>query len=1044
MRSIATVLLLLCLSLTARAEESGPLSVTSYPPAGAAGDNGELSEVADTDPYGSAYTAEELTQLDKALWAANLTRGDLNFHKDFGKGYECYPAVRQMMADPLLIAPQMRGLQQASRSSGTQQPLLERFIAVARKTYGEEAKMSYEEWAAASDWSYHVSESPDSPWTAEDLRQLIELDWEGGMGALRDPQLFDALRLKLPGLMAWHEVFDAPADIDAEDRSAIDQWIEAQPADWYMRGLSDGWYYSSTGVLTDYLLRCAGFDVWARTLPSDFFPQDEPLVLESPQGQIVIGTQGNDSYVDLDCALLIEPGGNDRYINCRLAGINDGLIRATALAIDLDGADHYDCADVNFTLGAAVLGNAAFYDLGADNDHYAAGNASLAASIAGVATFYDDGGSDYYSGKAYTQGAAGFGIAVMCDDSVQPAPVVPFDVETPDPIDAAAFDNDTYVAWSEAQGFARTRGIAICTNARGNETYQAGGVYLHAPLFTDRYQSFSQGFAIGERDIDYAGGIALLADYAGNDRYLGDIYNQGVGYWYSAGFLYDGAGNDLYEMSQYGQGSGIHLAVGGLIDESGSDTYIMNNGLGQGGSHDYAASVFMDRGGNDRYLGNTSCNGAGLTNSVGLFFDRSGDDVYAAKRNAGFNGGSAARGFGSIGVLVDLAGQDDYLGLMRDDMLWNKNTYGVGIDAVPAALEGETQGGGNNAGFDTPREDIALPEIIAFQGALTQEVFDELYEIAIRWEVGDNRVITPEARKRLIAFGTEVLPLVEANMDDTSSLASRAFADIIKAFSFDEPPVDAAVVAAAEAAGDTPPQPVRTYRETYPLVEELLRRQLADADDNRKTAALRIIGDLKLESLGADVATLLTHPDPPLQRRVIGVLGLTGSHAADDQLVALLGTDEAMTKVAVEALTGLRVEAYPQLSPLLADPSFMVRDTLVNQLVANFDWYKADIHDDFMNHSALPVRGQRSLMQVLMRVQDAPSAEMIGKLWGLLQSADWGVRADAVRLTEHWDGLTDDPELDVLFSGMTGLAREVATVRETYPEFQVEFLPAQQ
>ena len=182
----------------------------------------------------------------------------------------------------------------------------------------------------------------------------------------------------------------------------------------------------------------------------------------------------------------------------------------------------------------------------------------------------------------------------------------------------------------------------MCINTRGNEVYEAGGVYLHAPLFGDRYQSFSQGFAIGERDIDYAGGIAMLIDHAGNDRYLGDIYNQGVGYWYSGGFLWDGGGNDLYEMTQYGQGSGIHLAVGGLVDVDGSDTYVMHSGLGQGGSHDYAASILHDRGGDDRYFGNTSCNGCGLTNSVGIHIDRSGNDTYASRKGGGLNSGRPA------------------------------------------------------------------------------------------------------------------------------------------------------------------------------------------------------------------------------------------------------------------------------------------------------------------------------------------------------------------------------------------------------------------
>src|SRR5688572_15369465 len=59
----------------------------------------------DSDFYGGAYTPAELAALDKALWSENLTRTDLNFDKDFGKGCEYFPIVREMMADPLLIAP---------------------------------------------------------------------------------------------------------------------------------------------------------------------------------------------------------------------------------------------------------------------------------------------------------------------------------------------------------------------------------------------------------------------------------------------------------------------------------------------------------------------------------------------------------------------------------------------------------------------------------------------------------------------------------------------------------------------------------------------------------------------------------------------------------------------------------------------------------------------------------------------------------------------------------------------------------------------------
>src|SRR5690606_11870970 len=135
--------------------------------------------------------------------------------------------------------------------------------------------------------------------------------------------------------------------------------------------------------------------------------------------------------------------------------------------------DFYDCYDVDFTLGATVLGNAAFYDLGGGNDRYYAGSCSLGAAMAGVATFYDDGGSDTYKSKIFTQGAAAFGIGIMFDDAQGDAPVFDIAEGNEEEIDAherdssqpdilASVDNDTYSAWSMAQAFARTRGVALC------------------------------------------------------------------------------------------------------------------------------------------------------------------------------------------------------------------------------------------------------------------------------------------------------------------------------------------------------------------------------------------------------------------------------------------------------------------------------------------------------------------------------------------------------------------------------------------------------
>ena len=348
--------------------------------------------------------------------------------------------------------------------------------------------------------------------------------------------------------------------------------------------------------------------------------------------------------------------------------------------------------------------------------------------------------------------------------------MVATDVETPDPIDIAAFDNDRYYAWTNSQAFARTLGIAICSNERGNEVYYAGGVYLDAPLFSDRYQSFSQGFAIGERDIDYAGGIAMLVDYSGNNRYLGDVYDQGVGYWYSAGFLYDGGGNDTYEMTQYGQGSGIHLAVGGLIDVSGNDSYTLHTGLGTGGSHDFAASILQDRGGNDQYFGNTSCYGGALTNSVAILIDRSGDDTYAGRRDGGINFGRPERGFNSIGLFLDMGGNDDYLGDMDNGEMWCQTSVGVGWDVAPPKQPEQEAAA---PAPPEPEKSVPQPEIISYQGELTQDVFDKLWDIATRWAVGDNRYIVPHAIDKLISYGPPCCLICRKNSRTIRAVSRR-------------------------------------------------------------------------------------------------------------------------------------------------------------------------------------------------------------------------------------------------------------------------------
>ena len=958
------------------------------------------------DNWVGTYTPEEIAAIERSLWAANLTLEDLNFRKDFTYGYECFPIVREWLEHPMEIAPDVDGMIEGFKEDVD---LLPSPIAelVASLIYFPE--FDSEEFSELEQL-LNIQFSDNAIFGVMTIEELEDY-FRNFLDVTVYPDFFTPngndlkiIRQFCPSYLSWHDVFESP--FSDEEVEEWEVWMEEQNDEYLYELMSEIYLWT---LVVKYNFLCPYASGFFKDLPVQEFPLANKIIIETENGRIGIGSRMSDYWTG-DFTVLIDPGGNDTYHNCRIGAAYGTEGNSYGYFVDLGGDDFYDCGDVDITLGAAVLGVAAFYDLGQGNDRYIGGSCTLGAAMCGVATFYDDGGSDTYESKVYSQGAAGFGIGIMVDDSVQDPPELSTDEGTPDPVDIAAFDNDHYYAWTNSQAFARTKGFAICSNRRGNDVYEAGGVYLHAPLFADRYQSFSQGFAIGERGIDYAGGIALIIDYDGNDRYLGDVYNQGVGYWYSAGLMYDGGGNDTYEMTQYGQGSGIHLAVGGLIDVSGNDSYTMHTGLGTGGSHDYAVSVLHDRGGNDQYFGNTSCNGGSLTNSAVIFIDRAGNDTYAGRRDGGINFGRPARGFTSIGILVDLDGQDDYLGIMDNDMLWTQDQVGVGWDTVPPPIpEGEepAEPESDRGGLG---EDVPLPEIISFEGDLTQEVFDELWEISVRWEVGDNRFIVPHARDRLIAFGPDVLPFLSEKFDNMNSgLAIRAFDVILGAF--------------IESDKDG--------------VIEIILENLESDVEMRRRIALAEITTLKLTELELNVAEILDDPDPNMQRRAIGVLGALESHIADTQLLENLSVmdDEALIKVSMETLFSLDVYCYNQLRFLLDHPYISVRDTLIGLLAAHSNIYThTEESEDFHNAVAystdlyeelywesgqsyiayimpdLSTRALRSVLKIFATGTLPPDSRAVTAISILLENEDWGVRADAVKVVHRWLELSIEPE----------------------------------
>lgn len=376
---------------------------------------------------------------------------------------------------------------------------------------------------------------------------------------------------------------------------------------------------------------------------------EDKIEFECEAGKIALGGAGNNHYTG-KYFLIIDPGGDDIYeLDPCAAGENQ-------IIYDLAGNDIYTAPD-GYALGCGFFGLGFLYDREGD-DTYRAGNFSLGCGFFGAGMLIDMAGNDVYISDTYSQGAGGFGYGFIYDHA----------------------GADQYSSALYSQGFGFTAGVGLLADREGNDTYFAGGKYKDILRYEDHYLSLSQGFSYGVRP-DFSGGVGWLLDGAGNDVYTADIFAQGCSYWWAFGGLYDGGGNDSYNCFQYGQGSATHMAAGILYDKSGSDVYF-GKGLMQGCGHDRSTGWLLDLAGNDTYTAWDLSQGAGSANGTGMLTDGGGEDRYYVKGVSNTQGyGNPRRDFGSIGVLLDLAGLDRYDGNGRDDDVWIINSkWGIGVD----------------------------------------------------------------------------------------------------------------------------------------------------------------------------------------------------------------------------------------------------------------------------------------------------------------------------------------------------------------------------
>jgi hypothetical protein len=359
-------------------------------------------------------------------------------------------------------------------------------------------------------------------------------------------------------------------------------------------------------------------------------------------GWVVIGSAEDNRYDTARIAVVIDPGGDDVYEA-------SGLRLGARVIVDLGGDDLYT-GTPDQGPGAALLG-ASFIDDRAGNDRYEGEMLSTAAAMFGASLLLDRAGDDTYAGSEWSIGAACYGAAMLVD---------------------LGRGGDTYLGDFLCQGVGGPRGFGCIVDENGRDLYRANGPTTSAYGTPAVYQSFSQGVGFGFRHYA-AGGIGVISDLGGNDRYEAGEFAQGGAYYFALGILHDARGRDLYYGNRYAQGFGVHQAIGVLADDAGDDTYWSMTAASQGAGWDIGAGLLIDRGGNDAYQCDGLGQGGASMQALGMLIDLGGADRYAAAGGAvqGKSGGDWYHHFEtgafSFSLLLDRGGAHDWYSSGRAD-----------------------------------------------------------------------------------------------------------------------------------------------------------------------------------------------------------------------------------------------------------------------------------------------------------------------------------------------------------------------------------------
>ncbi len=384
--------------------------------------------------------------------------------------------------------------------------------------------------------------------------------------------------------------------------------------------------------------------------------------IDTPLGKIVINGTGDQTYQDDDYLLIIDLKGNDKYLG---GAATRNMAHGVSVIIDFEGNDQYkNTSEKSPSFGAGIFGYGILIDV-KGNDKYTANYISQGAGIFGTGILADYSGNDVYKGIAHIQGSGTYGTGLLIDNQ----------------------GSDRYFLYRLGQGYGFTKGVGLLLDSQGDDQYIGledkypnGG-----PFGAEKHLHFAQGFGLGKRSdgVDgnsWGGGLGILIDGTGNDRYECDIYCQGSAYWYSMGILTDKAGNDYHNGGAYSLAGVPHFALGIYQDDGGNDQYtgFISQSLGKG--RDFAIGWFEESEGNDWYQGSYSTLGSADINGIGVFWDKKGDDTYLSLPNLNYGSSQMESSSGTsqkespglrqmmltLGLFVDGKGEDKYLLLPKE------------------------------------------------------------------------------------------------------------------------------------------------------------------------------------------------------------------------------------------------------------------------------------------------------------------------------------------------------------------------------------------